>query len=400
MSLIKPKDLIDRLGVDGLMKTADHYFHGFDLSEPQVRKPFSTVEDTPRHLKNLGAVLEGLRLGRGMTVLDFGAGTCWLSRYLADIGLSVIALDPSAKALELGRQWFERYPPADTPEPPRFLHFDGRTIDLPDASVDRIIAFDAFHHVPNPEEVIHEFARVLRPGGIAGFNEPGKGHSEAPLSQYEMRKFDVLENDLDMEAIERWALEGGFTHVWMELGILDAAPRFSARDAARLGRGRRKWPAPRRMLDAARILRATLRGHYIFFLSKGEPRRDSRSSIGLAYEMTLLAGPEPAPDGESVRVRLSLRNTGEAVWLHETPNGIGVVNLGVRRCEPERRLPVESLVHLPLPRGLSPGEELEMEAAIPSSPPSGLISLDLVAEQVAWIGDMGSQPVLVELAAP
>ena len=86
MSLMKPRDLIDELGVKGLCDTADVYFEGFELSYEQMRKPFSNLADAPRLLRNLGLLLEGIRLRRGMTVLDSGAGICWLSRYLAQMG--------------------------------------------------------------------------------------------------------------------------------------------------------------------------------------------------------------------------------------------------------------------------------------------------------------------------
>lgn len=121
MARIKPQELIERLGVEGLCTTADLYFDGFDLSFEQMRKPFSAFTEAPRLLRNLGALLEGADLRPGMTVLDFGAGTCWLSRYLASMGCATISLDPSEKALELGRQWFDESPPTRMPLPPRFL---------------------------------------------------------------------------------------------------------------------------------------------------------------------------------------------------------------------------------------------------------------------------------------
>jgi ubiquinone/menaquinone biosynthesis C-methylase UbiE len=93
---------------------------------------------------------------------------------------------------------------------PVFLHFDGHKINLPDESVDRIICHDAFHHVPNQKEVISELGRVLKRGGIAGFSEPGRFHSQSPQSQSEMRNFNVLENDIIPTEIFSLAREYGF----------------------------------------------------------------------------------------------------------------------------------------------------------------------------------------------
>jgi len=97
-----------------------------------------------------------------MTVLDFGAGTCWLSRLLNQLQYVTIACDASLSALDIGRRLFRDYSVIGHPlAEPRFLHFDGYTIDLPDKSVDRIIRFDMFHHIPNQDEVLREFSRVL-----------------------------------------------------------------------------------------------------------------------------------------------------------------------------------------------------------------------------------------------
>ena len=40
------------------------------------------------------------------------------------------------------------------------LPFDGHRLELDDESVDRVACNDAFHHVPNPGEVLAEFARA------------------------------------------------------------------------------------------------------------------------------------------------------------------------------------------------------------------------------------------------
>ena len=51
---------------------------------------------------------------------------------------------------------------------------------------------------------LSEMGRVLRPGGIAGFSEPGPNHSRDPQSQHEMRRYGVPERDLVIEDV--WAL--------------------------------------------------------------------------------------------------------------------------------------------------------------------------------------------------
>src|SRR5213075_419536 len=105
---------------------------------------------------------------------------------------------------------------------PQFLVFDGQHLDLPDASVERVLCLDAFHHVPNPDQVLAELGRVLEPGGIAGFAEPGPEHSRTPQSQYEMKTFGVIENDVDMKAVWEAAHRAGFTD--LKVAIFQIAP--------------------------------------------------------------------------------------------------------------------------------------------------------------------------------
>jgi ubiquinone/menaquinone biosynthesis C-methylase UbiE len=133
-----------------------------------------------------------------MTVLDFAAGTCWLSRLLNQLQCQTISCDVSAAAaLEHGKRLFSEYPVTSSlVSKPEFLLFDGHTLNLPSKSVDRIICHDGFHHIPNQREVILELARVLKRGGIAGFSEPGRFHSQSPQSQYVMKNYTALENDI------------------------------------------------------------------------------------------------------------------------------------------------------------------------------------------------------------
>lgn len=143
VSLIDPKQVMRRYSVAELNETADEYYRVMQDPDLTLRKPFQSVNETPEMLENLGALLGGLHLGKAMTVLDFGAGTCWLSRLVAKLNCAVICCDPSTAALDIGRRFFEEHPPlARELLPPRFLQFDGHALELADESVDRIICFD------------------------------------------------------------------------------------------------------------------------------------------------------------------------------------------------------------------------------------------------------------------
>ena len=178
----KPLTVIIGKPVEHYCRTAEEYYQKLPRPSAMLHKPFASLIEASQSMAKLGLLLEGLRLGKKMTVLDFGAGTCWLSRFLALLDCRAICLDVSTTALQLGERLFREWPSLDTPiEEPRFLPFDGHRIDLPDNSVDRVICFEALHHVPNVREVLAEVYRVLAPGGIAGFAEPGEHHSEHPF---------------------------------------------------------------------------------------------------------------------------------------------------------------------------------------------------------------------------
>lgn len=222
--LIDVAELIGSVSVEEHAARAEAHFKGLEFPEWLLRKPFLDVAEAPFLLAAFGQVLGGLELRPDMTVLDFGAGTCWTSRWLTQLGMRVIALDVSETVLALGKRLFELEPVLGQAHAPQFLHFDGRRIELADGAVDRVLSFGAFHHVPNPSEVLGELARVLRPGGIAAFSEPGPGHSVTAQSQSEMRNYGVIENDVVIEDVWTWAKAAGFAE--LRLRLVDPDPRW------------------------------------------------------------------------------------------------------------------------------------------------------------------------------
>jgi SAM-dependent methyltransferase len=351
-------------------------------------KPLSTVQDTPGMFYRLGLVLDALDLGVGMTVLDFGAGSCWLSSCLNRLRCRTIAMDVSRGALALGREMFEMDPRHLLELEPQFLPYDGHKIDLPDASVDRIVMFDAFHHVPNQEEVLAELFRVLRPGGRAVFGEPGEGHSHTDQSVFEAETTGVLENDLDVADVEQKARTAGFTKVLLK-PYPSPSLTLSAADYRRLIDGESR-------LFPMEILREDLRHFYVFVLLKGEPRHDSRNPKSLRAEITVSSAARLRGRASTyVPFGVTVRNTGDTVWLHEvTPVG-GYVMLGGHLFGEDGRLVSRGHLRAELPRELAPGETAELEARLllPARVGPYRLRLDMVDEFVAWFEQVGSKGV-------
>jgi ubiquinone/menaquinone biosynthesis C-methylase UbiE len=90
-----------------------------------------------------------------VTVLELGAGTGKLTRVLADLGHDVHATDPDTAMLEI----LERQVPGVAT-----AQASAEDIPLGDASVDVVIAAQAFHWF-DLDRALPEIARVLRPGG-------------------------------------------------------------------------------------------------------------------------------------------------------------------------------------------------------------------------------------------
>jgi SAM-dependent methyltransferase len=391
-AFVDVRELAETLSVEELAQTAeDYYRHTIEVADRYLAKPFNDPYQAPEVLGSLAQLLGGLRLTPGMTVLDFGAGTCWMTRFLTQFGCAAIALDVSPTALQLGRELFSRVPPIGDQPAPRFLVFDGRHIDLPDASVDRVVCFDAFHHVPNPAEVMGEIGRVLRPGGIAAFSEPGPNHSKAATSQYEMKNYRAFENDVVMPDIWRWAQAAGFSG--LELAIFsNESYRVSLKefDDVTAGGG---------ALDAyGERVRAFLTGHQTFFLRKGGAAvKDSRERDGLKGEiMVRLERPE-VRDREPIRGEATVLNVGTATWL-PGPTLFGGVNLGVHlRMHDGRPLNVD-FARLTIEHGTVPGGSQTVSFALePPAPGEYLLEFDLVSEAVAWFEMNGSATATVRI---
>ena len=156
---------------------------------------------------NLAVLLQALRLTPGMRVLEFGAGSGWLSRFLTQMGCRVVLLDVSPTALRMARELYAAAAGHRRRSPRRSSSlFDGRRIDLPGRQrrPDRLLRRVS----PRAESARDDrasSARVLADGGIAGFAEPGPRHAEAPRSQFESQTYGVVERDVDVHDIWRTA---------------------------------------------------------------------------------------------------------------------------------------------------------------------------------------------------
>jgi ubiquinone/menaquinone biosynthesis C-methylase UbiE len=386
--------MIAGASIDSLNRTAEEYFASLTNWDHHLAKPFSNVNETPALLTNVATLLQGLQLTPGTTVLDFGGGTGWLSRCLTQLGCRVVILDVSPTALRIARELYRRLPIIGDRPAPVFLQFDGQHISLPDSSVERILSFHAFHHAPNPEATLREFGRVLKPGGIAGFAEPGPRHSRTPMSQFEMRTYGVVENDIDVHAIWRTARTCGFRD--LKLVLFHTPPYHVSlqeyEDFLAGGATCARWVGS---------TRGFLRHVRSFFLFKeGSERPDSRAPRGLACEIHATLATRPAIEGQPVLIEASVTNSGTAVWLpSDAP--FGGVALGAHMYDESGRLLTFDVNRGSLtspPREIAPGETVVSRVSVlPQTAGRYLAELDCVASEVTWFAQVGSRAARVAI---
>lgn len=392
---IDVRQRMNELSVEELCETADTFYARLDNWDYLHSKPFAAVHETPDLLINFAHVVHGLNLLPDMTIMDFGAGACWTSRFLSQMGLQVIAVDVSAAALKIGEELYRRHPLIGGQPEARFLHFDGHRLNLPDESVDRISCWDAFHHVPNPAEVLKEMSRVLKPGGIAGFSEPGPEHSKSPQSQYEMRTNKLIENDVDLNEIWMAAQAAGFTNIKVALfnpkPLLQPLVQFdeyvSGADAE----------------DFVADTRNEMQHRRVFFLFKGDASLpdDSRRRDGLRAELQVEQVLTRIDAGSFAELRVIVRNIGTATWLPSTAR-IGAVRFGVHLFDETGTLLDLDYFRKDLPpaehENFGPGDSVEFVAEVPMlSPGIYTLQCDLVSEGVCWFEHNGSPTVRLQI---
>jgi len=379
--------LIRELSDDDLLRSADAYFAKMGPASEQCHKPFSNPGHAAHLNRHLGLLFDAADLFRGARVLDFGCATGWLTIGMGQMGCDAVGVDISPNALKLAEAMKAARPKVNGAGPVEFMAYDGQRLPLPDASVDRIVCFDAFHHVRDQRATIAEFSRVLKRGGRVAFMEPGPNHSKTPQSQAEMARFKVIENDVRMEDITRHALDAGMDRPQMLIQfaqpITVGVDEFNTWSRGGIARG---WAS--RALDQ---LERQLTDGQCFYILKGDPIEadsDSRRADGLAAQLTVRKAVRVGEGaGHGIRLEIVARNTGRRTWL--SASMAGQVNLGVHLLDADGRVLDNNYARLKLPGGpVEPGEEAVLSGTLRWPPYEDFaLRLDMVAELVTWFGD-------------
>ncbi len=97
------------------------------------------------------------------SILDIGCGGGFLTNYLAQNGHSVHGIDLSAQSLEVAKK-------TDSTNSVTYLQANATSLPFADNSFDVVSAMDILEHIENPESLISEASRVLKPNGLFFFH--------------------------------------------------------------------------------------------------------------------------------------------------------------------------------------------------------------------------------------
>lgn len=98
-----------------------------------------------------------------LPILDVGCGAGFLANYLALKNHNVTGLDNSPSSLAIARN-------ADQVKTVNYVEGNAYALPFADEAFSVVTAMDFLEHVDEPEKVVREIARVLKPGGLFFFH--------------------------------------------------------------------------------------------------------------------------------------------------------------------------------------------------------------------------------------
>ena len=384
------KELLDR--TEEYNTAAEQYFAKHTDTQFLLDKPFSDSDGLPQHLIRTGTLMAAGRIQPGDTVVEIGAGTCWLSHFLNRYGCRTVSVDVSRTALEIGKQLFEREPSTNWSLNPRFVPYDGHTLPLDDAMCDCIIVYDAFHHIPNQRALLTEMHRILRPRGMLVMSEPGVGHADTPASIAESET-GVLENELVVADIAVLAEAIGFH----DTTLLVSTPYYRHEiQADKLGR----FTGGAGFTHYWGSFSQHLMVHHYILIYRGPSVRatdrpgDAALLAGIGIEEPTGGGGRQSP-GNPGRAVIAVENRSDAVWLHGKRKGwtrLGGHLFAVKNGS--RELVDFNWLRAEFGRDIEPEGRIVVEVDLPAieSPGSYEVEFDVVLEGVTWFAKRGSKP--------
>jgi len=323
-NLIDVKELIKKLDDETLIRSADQYWNNINTNSDQCYKPFSSIFEIGYLPAHLSLLFSAASLFKNANVLDFGCATGWLTNALADAGVNAYGVDISEQAITLSKKLRE-YRALRPGVEVITSTYDGKVIPFKDNTFDRIVCFDSFHHVRDQNLTLQEFYRVLKPGGRVAMLEPAPNHSLSPHSQYEMKNYNVIENDINSDVISDLCFKIGFSNPQMLLQLSKPinieANKFNG--IIKTDKSKKYF-----IMDKLKDNLDLLNGPQCFYFTKNYNIPTSVNSDGCAAEFLEIKITR-IEEEFNYKVSIKLKNTGKNIWLSRS-NEKGKVNLGVK----------------------------------------------------------------------
>ena len=123
----------------------------------------------------------------GARVLDIGFGEGYGSRILTEAGAEYRGVEVDPEVVEHA---CSRYGPF-------FERYDGTSISEPDDAFDLVVAFQMIAYLDDPQPLLREIGRVLRPTGVALLTTPNRVYrldeGQRPWNRYHVREYSSSE---------------------------------------------------------------------------------------------------------------------------------------------------------------------------------------------------------------
>lgn len=331
-----------------------------DFFGPGLYSPFNKnrPEYTFELIRRFSLLLPLMGLKRRDVVLDIGSGYSWTTEWLQKGGYESIGVDICRTYLEVGKKRMGE-------ACPHLVIADVENLPIKDSVLNGILCFDAFHHIHDRKKAFSLFCRTLRKGGSVILAEPGKDHESLEESIDVMEKFGILEKGMELSDIRSYIKGEDFLspeqHYVLKLKKDDL----------------------KSYLDHSFARSHSYVDCLIFSVTKSGERDYFSTSPKVCQADIFPDFPPPVIlDGRKENVlSFRIKNTGDTIWKHKTPEKKGEVSVGGFLSDSDDM----KLVDIPktnLEKDVYPGETIKLDLVLPEiqEPGSYFLEVDLENE--------------------